>query len=531
MVNVPAASLTLGALLLAACGGQTTGGAGGSGGTTGDIGGAGGTTGGTGGSSGTGTGGATAAGGSSGTGGATGLGGAAGSGAGGSAACAPPTVTLPAGSDAVAGTLIQFNDNGGWSWYQDERAVVDTKANKIIIGSVASGGNRTGAVEAAIYNITTNTTTRTTLPSSLPTSAVDDHNAPAFAVRPDGKYAAMWSGHRVDCLSRASIFDGAAWGAEIKVDWTPLGCPWAGAATNMITYSNVWYMGSAVYSGVRSVNTDPAFLSSPDNGQTWSYVGRLTDSPQMGYVAGYYKYWGDNLGRIDFFGTEAHPRDFDNSLYHGYVQDGKVYDSLGNMKDSSFKDPSTTTTNAVNINTFTQVFKTGATIHGVVLNHAWNYDVVRYTDGTVAALWQARVNGTGTTDPDKRALFARFDGTKWSLTSLGKMGPKLYASEEDYTGLGALVPDDPHTIYLSTTIDPRDDTTNLGKHEIFQGTTCDNGATFKWTQLTARSTMDNLRPIVPKWDASHTALIWMRGTYTSAQSYVTKVVGVVTTKP
>jgi hypothetical protein len=166
----------------------------------------------------------------------------------------------------------------------------------------------------------------------------------------------------------------------------------------------------------------------------------------------------------------------------------------------------------------------------VVLNHAWNYDIVRYADGTIAALWQARVNGTGTTDPDKRALYARFDGTKWSLTYLVKMGPKLYSSEEDYTGLGALDPDNPRTIYISTTIDPRDDTTNLGKHEIFQGTTCDNGATFTWTQLTARSTMDNLRPIVPKWDAGHTALVWMRGTYTSAQSYVMKVVGVVGNK-
>ncbi len=540
-------AVAIGASLLGACNGSQTGaagaggaqgsgGAGGAAGTTGSGGATG--AGGAAGSTETGAGGATGDAGSSGTGGVTGSGGSGGGGAtagtggaGGTTACAPPTIPLPAGNDATFATLVQFNDNGAWSWYQDERAVVDTKANKLIVGSVASGGARNGNVEAAIYNLATNAVTRTTLPSTLPTSAVDDHNAAAFAIRPDGKYVAMWSGHRVDCLSRTSIFDGTAWGAENKIDWTPLGCPWAGAATNMITYSNVWYMGSSLYSGIRSVNTDPAFLASTDDGQSWSYYGRLTSSPQVGYVAGYYKYWGDNVGRIDFLGTEAHPRDFDNSLYHGYVQGGKVYDSLGNALDSSFKDTSTTTTNAVNINTFTPVFKTGATIHGVVLNHAWNYDVVRYADGTVAGLWQARVNGTGTTDPDKRALYARFDGTKWSLTYLGKMGAKLYASEEDYTGLGALVPDDPHTIYLSTTIDPRDDTTNLGKHEIFQGTTCDNGATFTWTPLTARSTMDNLRPIVPKWDASHTALVWMRGTYTSAQSYVMKVVGVVTTKP
>ena len=77
---------------------------------------------------------------------------------------------------------------------------------------MASGGARNGDIEAAILNLTTNAVTRTTLPSSLPTSAVDDHNAPAFVIRPDGKYVAMWSGHRVDCISRISIFDGTSLG-------------------------------------------------------------------------------------------------------------------------------------------------------------------------------------------------------------------------------------------------------------------------------------------------------------------------------
>ena len=43
--------------------------------------------------------------------------------------------------------------------------------------------------------------------------------------------------------------------------------------------------------------------------------------------------------------------------------------------------------------------------------------------------------------------------------------------------------------------------------------------------------MDNIRPIVPKWDSGHTGLLWMRGTYTSAQGYAMKIVGTLTTKP
>jgi hypothetical protein len=165
-----------------------------------------------------------------------------------------------------------------------------------------------------------------------------------------------------------------------------------------------------------------------------------------------------------------------------------------------------------------------------VLNRAWNHDIVRYADGTIAALWQARVNGTGTGDPDKRMLYARFDGTSWKLTYLVKAGPKLFPEEEDFVGLGALDPDDPTSIYVSTPYDPRDDSTMTPKRELYRGTTCDQGATFTWTNVTQSSTSDNLRPIIPKWDRSHTALLWLKGLYTSAQFYNLKVVGIISSK-
>jgi hypothetical protein len=350
-------------------------------------------------------------------------------------------------------------------------------------------------------------------------------------IRPDGKYVATWTGHRVDCYSRSSIFDGTSWAAEKTFDWAPLGCPWSQATTNMITYSNPWYMGTTIYSAARSVTTNPAFLSSTDDGATWSYYGELTSPlPSTGGLAGYYKYWGNNTDRVDFLATEAHPRDFDNGLWHGYIQGGMVYDSFGTVVDTSLQDPSATTTNAKDVTHYTQVFKPGTTIHGVVLNHAWNHDIVRYADGTIAALWQARVNGTGDSDPDKRMLYARFDGTSWKLTYLVKGGPRLFPDEQDFIGLGALDPDDPTTIYVSTPYDPRDDTTMTTKHEIYRGTTCDNGATFTWTNVTQNSTADNLRPIVPKWNSSHTALLWLRGLYVASQVYTLKVVGTISSK-
>jgi hypothetical protein len=446
---------------------------------------------------------------------------------GGSTVCVPPS--------SPTATPIQFNDNGGWNWHMDERAVVDVKAKKLIVGSVASGGSRNGYVEAVTYDLAAGTKTLNTLGTGL-ASNVDDHNSASFVIRPDGKYVALWSSHRTDCYTRFSIFDGSAWSPESKFDWGPLGCPWPGAATNLVTYANPWYLGSTIFAAFRSIDTSPAFITSDDDGQTYSYYGRLTSSKQIGYVAGYYKYWGNNIDRIDFCGTEAHPRDYDNSLWHGYVKGGMVYDSLGNVIDSSLKDPNSTTTNSKDISAFTQVFKTGSTLGGVTLNHAWNLDVVRYDDGTIAILGQARVLGTCDTDagygntncdPDKRILYFRFDGTSWKGTYLVKAGPKLYSTEEDYIGGGALHPDDPNTIFVSSTYDPRDDTTQTSKREIYQGTTCDNGSTWQWTPITKNSTVDNIRPIVPKWDSKHTALVWMNGTYTTAQSYSMQLIGLI----
>jgi hypothetical protein len=41
------------------------------------------------------------------------------------------------------------------------------------------------------------------------------------------------------------------------------------------------------------------------------------------------------------------------------------------------------------------------------------------------------------------------------------------------------------------------------------------------------SQMDNLRPIVPIWDADHTALVWMRGTYRTMHDYDLDIVGLI----
>lgn len=431
-------------------------------------------------------------------------------------------------TDPVADTdVIQFNDNGGWFWFQDERALVDTKAGKFVIGSVANGGPRDGDQEVVIFDIATGDKQRYTLETLL---NPDEHNAPAFIVRPGGGYAALWATHRDTCYSYYSTFDGSAWQSEQKYDWAADGCPWDADSdqtmSHKVTYANPWYLSAEnkVYAAARSVSTSPAWLVSSDAGSSWNFYGRLTSIAAVGFTAGYYKYWGNGTDRIDFVGTEGHPRDVDNNLWHGYYRAGKLYDSQDQIVDDDAGD-----LDAQAVAKFTRVFATGTELNGTPLYRTWVHDIARYPDGTIALTAQARTNFSQSTpsdsDPDKRLIYARWDGDAWKSSYLVKAGPKLYSDEQDFTGVSAVHPDNPNVIFVSTTFDPRDDETTFPKHEIFMGVTCDGGATWKWAPITQDSTVDNLRPVVPKWDADHTLLLWLKGNFITSQRYDLQVVG------
>jgi hypothetical protein len=168
-----------------------------------------------------------------------------------------------------------------------------------------------------------------------------------------------------------------------------------------------------------------------------------------------------------------------------------------------------------------------------VNTRAWTTDLHVDSSGKPYAIFTTRrddipVNTNGYND--HRFWYARYDGTQWNVHELAKAGARLYPSEQDYTGLVALDPFNPNRLFISSTIDPRDDT-NMPKHEIFEGQTTNGGVTWTWTPITYNSQADNIRPIVPIWDATHTALTWMRGTYSSQLNYDMDIVGLTSFGP
>lgn len=456
----------------------------------------------------------------------------------------PPPTLLP--GDQVNGNLIQFNDNGAWTWYSDERTIIDQAGGKLVVGVDVSGAGlggspRDGAIEAGIFDLESGTSRRTTLMAGG-TLGPDDHNGPAFMLRPDGKYLAQWTGHNANFLSYFRVFDANTLGPQTTFDWSTVGA----VSGEQASYSNPHYLSAEgrAYTFVRAMdNRSPQILVSTDYGDTWSYYGKLvrpSTNFNVGYNPGYFRYCDNGSNRIDFICTEAHPRDYLTSIYHGYISNGMSFKTDGTVVDNDLIN--TNNSNVPFAYSFTPVFTNGTVLPPGQTNYrCWNDDVQLYPDGSIECIISARINQSASpgypdtsVNPNHAFFFCRYNGTKWTPTYLCQAGYKMYSSEGDYVGLGCLSPNDPDTIYISTQWDPRavqpgiTDTNSQYStaHEIWKGVTTNHGASFTWTPITQNSLRDNFRPIVPAWDENNAALIWFRGPYSTAQIYDEAPVGI-----
>ena len=427
-------------------------------------------------------------------------------------------------------TPLVLNDNGAWCWFQDERALIDPAANTLLVGSVAApegpgGAHRAGNIEVAVLNLTTGERAVHVLHERLES---DDHDAPALLIRPDGRYLAMYAKHKTDNYSRwrvtARPHDASEWLPEQVFDWTAL------AEGRGATYSNLHRLSAEArtYNFVRAINDDQSIMVSEDDGSSWTYGGKLFTRPKLGYVNGYTRYASNGTDRIDLITTDHHPRDFNNSIYHGYLQADALHASDGTVVNKPVIGSA-----GIDQNELTTIFPAGLELDGDALSHAWTCDLRRRAD-RMAAIISCRANDTNgplqrleqLDVDDHRLLYARFDGNSWSLKALAVAGPALLPHEQDYTGLGAIDPYDLDHVYISTPVDPRTGT-GTPHHEIYSGRTADGGASWRWETITAGSEVDNLRPIVVPGQPGMHVVCWFRGVMASSQAFTTEVVALV----
>ena len=159
----------------------------------------------------------------------------------------------------------------------------------------------------------------------------DDHDAPAFVVRSDGRILAAWAGHGFDnrILSRVTLqpSDPTAWGEErVFVPSTP----------SKISYTNLYRLSaeqSRIYDFFRGLDDrfKPSVAWSDDGGERFTAGGVVIDVPAAFRHRPYVKYASDGQGTVHLAYTEGHPRDFDNSVYHLYYRDGKLHRSDGTV--------------------------------------------------------------------------------------------------------------------------------------------------------------------------------------------------------
>jgi hypothetical protein len=419
-------------------------------------------------------------------------------------------------TDYVAGRLVELNDNGAWSWFMDERAIVD--GGKLVVGSVRAVGNyrsgrddpNWGNVEVAVHDIASGATRRAVIHQHF---EQDDHDNPAFLALPDGQYLAVYSKHSFERKVYSRISEPGnplAWGPAYTFETPGEDRPAFGG--DNVTYSNLFRMSNGrIFNFYRGFDHDPNYMFSDDRGRTWTYGGRLLRG-RDGYSP-YLKYAFDGEDTVHFVATEDHPRNYNNSIFHGFVRDGRVHLSDGTPRGVL----SDTTDTKIAAWDLTRVFQGDPDNVGWVIDLELDREKRPYVAFSVQKDGRGLPRGQG--GGDHRYYQGRWDGSAWHVHEMAHAGTRLYPGEDDYTGLVALDPNDPDVVYIATNADPLTglplvSAADRKRHyELFRGTSRDSGKTWQWEPITANSTVDNLRPIVPKWDDPRTALVWMRGTY------------------
>lgn len=430
--------------------------------------------------------------------------------------------------------MVELNDNGAWSWFMDERAIVDN--GHLIVGSARANGDfgdrgrpGWGNVELAVLDLDSGEVDRIVLHEGL---EQDDHNGPGLAVMPDGRYLAPYSKHSTErrLYWRLSKEPGNPYDwDETKSLETP-GTEGKQFGGDNVTYTNPFWLSEEpgrVYLFYRGYSHDPNYLVSSNGGEDWEVGGHWLRG-RDGY-APYLKFTSNGRDAIHFVATEDHPRNFDNSLYHGFLRGGRLHHSDGRVVAPLHEGLDVET----NTWDFTRVFEGGPD------RVAWMSDIELDPEGSPVILFTVQRGGEGLPrkqgGDDHRFHLARWNGSEWEQHEVAHAGKRLYSGEDDYTGLGAIDPLDPNHLVISTDADPVTGEPLVSKsdgkrhHELFEGRSDDRGKTWKWTALTRDSEDDNLRPLIPRWDdPDRLAVVWMRGSYTANRgSWTTRVMAAV----
>lgn len=403
-----------------------------------------------------------------------------------------------------------FMENSGWCWYQDPRTIIHK--GKLVIGGIE--GNSNGSAVIGIYDLTENKIIGRTVVNKK--FDHDDHNSPVFFVRSDESLLTIYARHGRDNLHhyRVSVSeDCLKWGKEKVL-----------RHNQKVTYMNLYNLEEegTLYNFYRGITWNPTFVTSQNEGITWSNPTHFIQSEIKGIQRPYARYDGNGKNTVVVCFTDAHPRNFGNSLYYAEFRNGKFYKVDGTLiKDLKVDGP-------LKPSEADKVYQGGGGgFRGnnlSALRSAWNSSIVLDKNDRPHLAYSLYLSNT-----DHRYRMAHWDGSKWIDREVAYAGTCLYDNESSYTGLITLDPKDPTKVFISSNVNPSTGKPLNGRHQIFRGTISpqDNIKTIKWKQLTPTDPkMINIRPVIVYGD-NYRIVLWQQGRFDSYIDYELNTVGII----
>ncbi|MEO3472473.1 BNR-4 repeat-containing protein [Roseomonas sp. CAU 1739] len=423
---------------------------------------------------------------------------------------------------------VLMQANAAWCWFHRERALtIDGVTYFGSVAGVEERGEQAGALRLTRFDHAHATARTVTLDIIRPP---DDHNVPALCRLADGRLLAAWQGHGSGGDIFHRIFDDRLEPRSpvLRTD-----------ALARVSYSNLFQLpgDDVVLNFHRGIGWGPNLLASLDGGTNFIHGGRLLHAPRpdprdpraTGLPGGRpYLVYAQQGARIHFAAVEDHPRAYDNTIHHGYLEAGQVHDSHGRAvgaPSGGSAAPELTFT------ALTRVFE------GAADRVPWVSDIAAFPDGRISIAFSVQVSGaahrarTGLGGEDLRYRIAHFDGATWDTFEIAHAGPCLYAGEDDYSGLIALDPDDPARCAIATSRDPLTGTPIGGdaagaRFGIQLGTIDFAARRAAFRPLSAPTREDHLRPVFSRrLSGASGCLLWMAGEYRSYTRFATRVLG------
>jgi len=429
-------------------------------------------------------------------------------------------VPVPAPKKVTSTSALKtFMEDGGWCWYQDPRAIIHD--GKLFMGTVK--GNGSGPAQVGVYDLANDKSLGTVLMQD--NFGKDDHNSPVFHIRPDGNLLATYAKHGREKFHYSRISDPAdplKWSEEFKHERT------SSSPKDNVTYMNLYELKKegTLCNFYRGINYNPTFVTSTDHGKTWSEPTHFFKNEVGGRHRPYARYAGNGKDTVFVSITDAHPRNYGNSLYYFEFRDGNFYKADGSLIKNLKADGPLFPSDAETVYTGSQTKDKPEGCESVP-NSAWTSSIAIDGKGHPHIGYTLYLNNN-----DHRYRIASWTGSKWIDREVAFAGKCLYTRESSYTGLITLDPSDPSRVYISTDVDPTTGKDAGGKHEIYTATLSaeDDVSSIEWTPVTEHSEYRNIRPILVAGEG-YKVLIWLKGSWNTYRDYDVDVTGVVLERP